>query len=672
MLVGDPPHMGSTVQAIIARVVSEEPQPISAIRHSVPSNVDAAVICALAKTPADRFSSGAEFVGALTNPGFSLPSTEVTAHGHSDGRWKQVAVAGMLASVLFAAFALWGWLRTSPTTDIGVARFHTSFANSPTWGAARHTVAISPDGNRIAHIAAGRGGEDLLHVRQLDQLDAEAMEGTEGALDPFFSPDGRWVGFATVTGLNKVPATGGPPVAVTHFPEPRGAVWTEDDVVYFGSTSGLWRVTADGGAAEQVTTLRAGELLHSRPQLLPEGRGLVFTVATGGLEATQVAIYSTGTEEIFTLFPGLAPHYVESGHLVYGRTDGKLMAVPFDIARLEVLDDPVTLVDGVLVKPTNTMDYALSRNGTLVYLAGAAGDVIDGGLVYVDRSGREYPVPGATAGITPRFSPDGMRIAVGVGEPPTRQVWGYDFTDSTMTPLTFEGHNYYPIWSTDGEFVVYASEHADGADLRIARSDGSGAWETLLSNGGWNYPGACSPDGRYLIYREQDPPTRDDIKSDLMILPLEGDRTPRRFLDLPTSREDAPAISPDGRWLAYNSDLSGQLEVYVNGFPDPGRRRKVSVDGGMSPLWSPDGRELFYCAGDSLLAARVSFTGGFSVLDRTVLFERDCGGWQYYALYDVTPDGQRFIMNRPVDAPDLQFVVVLNWFAEMLEMVERR
>jgi len=675
MLVGDPPHMGSTVQAIIAKVVSEEPQPVSTIRRSVPSNVDAAVICALAKTPADRFGSGAEFVAALTNPAFSLPSTVgVAALVQRERRWKLLAVAGMSAAVLFAAVALWGWLRTPQATDMGVARFQASFTSTTLPGLRRRPLAISPDGNRIAYVTAGREGEDQLYVRRLDQLEAEALEGTNGALDPFFSPDGRWVGFATVHGLKKVPATGGPPVTVIDFPEPFGPVWTEEDVVYFGSTSGLWRVPAGGGEAERVTTLRAGELLHNRPQLLPDGRGLVFTITTGGLEATQVAVYSSATGEITTLFPGLAPQYVASGHLVYGRTDGWLMGVAFGVDRMEVIDDPVMLVDGVLVGPSRTMDYALSRNGTLVYLAGTAGDMTDERWALVDRSGREYPLPGVPDEVvnSPRFSPDGMRIAIGVGLPPTRQVWGYDLADSTITPLTFEGHNYYPIWSADGEYVVYSSETADAVDLRLARSDGSGVWETLLSNGGWNYPGSWSPDGRYLIYREQDPPTRDDIKSDIMILPLEGDRTPWRFLDLPTSREDAPALSPDGRWLAYDSDLSGQYEVYVNGFPDPGRRRKVSVDGGICPVWSRDGQELFYCAGDALVAARVSTTGGFTVQDRNVLFGGLCPGWPYHPNYDVAPDGQSFVIVRPGNPQDVQLVVVLNWFAEMMEMVERR
>ena len=220
--------------------------------------------------------------------------------------------------------------------------------------------------------------------------------------------------------------------------------------------------------------------------------------------------------------------------------------------------------------------------------------------------------------------------------------------------------------------MVYASETSDAVELRMARSDGSGTWETLVSNDGWNYPAAWSPDNQYIIYREQDPPTQEDIKSDIMVLPLEGDRTPRRYLDLPTSREDAPAISPDGQWLAYCSDLTGQYEVYVNGFPEPGRRRKISVDGGTSPIWSRDGRELFYRYGDALVAARVSTSGSFSLQSRTVLFEGNYSEWPYHSDHDVAPGGQRFVMIRRDEAQDLRLVVVLNWIDEMLETVEGR
>jgi serine/threonine-protein kinase len=672
MLVGDPPHMGSTVQAIIAKVVSVEPQPVSQVRHSVPSNVAAAVQCALAKIPADRFGSCAALGEALTDPAFSHPrAAGVAAQARSVVFWRRAAVVGFSVAALFAVVALRGWLRTPRVPEPSVARFQAPFAVGMSWSAQRHSVAVAPGGDRIAYVAAGRGDEQQVRVRQLDRLDAEILEGTEGALDPFFSPDGRWIAFATAFGLKKVQATGGPPVMITEFPEPRGATWTGENLIIFGSTSGLWQVPAAGGAAEQLTKLRAGERLHNRPQLLPAGRGLLFTIASGGVETTQVAAYSAATGEIRTLFPGLAPQYVESGHLVYGRADGQLMVVEFDIIGMRTLGDPVSLVDGVLVKPTNTMDYAVSQNGTLVYLAGAAGVEA---LVLVDRSGRERPVPGVPAGMlyAPRFSPDGTRIVVGFGVPPARQVWVHDLGDSTTTPLTFEGNNYYPVWSADGEHVAYASETAAAVDLRWVRSDGSGTWETLLSNGAWNYPAAFSPDGQYLIYREQDPPTRDDIKTDIMLLPLDGARTPRPFLNFPASREEAPAISPDGRWLAFSSDLSGQYEVYVNGFPDPGRRRKISLDGGMCPVWSRDGRELFYRVGKAVVVATVSTASGFDVLSRTVLFEGNYSEWPYHADHDVAPDGQRFVMVRRDEAQGIRLVVVLNWFTEMRQMTTRR
>jgi len=267
---------------------------------------------------------------------------------------------------------------------------------------------------------------------------------------------------------------------------------------------------------------------------------------------------------------------------------------------------------------------------------------------------------------SPRFSPEGHRVAVGFGIAPIRGIWVYNFSDSTLTPITFEGHNYYPVWSPDGEQVAYSSETSESVDLRWTRSDGTGAWETLLSNGGWNYPGTFSPDGRFLIYREQDPPSREDSKTEIMVLPLEGDRTPYRFLDLPTSREEAPALSPDGRWLAYGSNLSGQYEVYVNGFPDPGRRRKISLDGGHSPVWSRDGSELFYRVGNGLVAAALSTTNGLEVVSRTPLFEGIYVTWPYHADYDVAPDGRHFItVRRGEVVRDGQLVTVLNWVTEL-------
>jgi eukaryotic-like serine/threonine-protein kinase len=671
MLAGAPPYTGSTAQAILVKVLSTDPEPVSRARHSVPANVDAAVSCALAKIPADRFPTVAAFTEALSNPAYAWSGSWNTPASYATvGRWKRWAALGIAGTALLAALALWGWLRPPPAPDRSVVRFSAPFVSGTTWSAMRHALAIAPGGKRMAYVAAGEGVETQLYLRELARLEPEAFPGTEGAMDPFFSPDGRWVGYATTFGLQKIPATGGPPVPIADFPEPRGVTWTAEDVIYFGSTSGLWRVPASGGAPEQVTHLRPGESLHNRPQVLPNGRDLLFTIATGGVESTQVAVYSAADERIAPLFPGLNPKYVESGHLVYGRSDGQLMALPFQADRLEVLGEPVSLVNGVVVKPTHTMEYDLSKTGTLVYLQGTARPQA---MVLVDRIGQERPLSGVVDDNlhSPRFSPDGAQVVVGVGVSPTRGIWVYDFSDSTMVPITFEGHNYYPVWSPDGERVAYSSETDEAVDLRWTRSDGTGSWETLLSNGGWNYPGAFTPDSRYLVYREQDPPSRQDSKTEIMVLPLEGDRTPYRFLELPTSREEAPAISPDGRWLAYGSNLSGQYEVYLNGFPDPGRRRKISVDGGHSPVWSPDGRELFYRVDNGLVGAALSTTNGVEVLSRTLLFEGTYSPWPYHAEYDVAPDGRHFItVRRGEVVEDGQLVTVLNWSMEIQQAME--
>ena len=673
MLAGAPPYTGSTAQAILVKVLSTDPDPVSRARHSVPANVDAAVSCALAKIPADRFPTVAAFTEALSNPAYAWSGSWTTPASYATvRRWKRRAVLGIAGTALLAALALWGWLRPPPVPDRSLVRFSAPFVSGTSWSAMRHAIAVAPGGNRIAHVSVGPEDQTKLYLRELAHLEAEAFPGTEGAMDPFFSPDGRWIGYATIFGLQKVPATGGPPVSIADFPEPRGVAWTPEDLIYFGSTSGLWRVQASGGAPEQVTHLRAGESLHNRPQVLPNGRDLIFTIVTGGVESTRVAVYSGADGRITELFPGLNPKYVESGHLVYGRSDGRLMAVGFRADRLEVVGEPVSLVNGVVVKPTHTMEYDLSKTGTLVYLQGTTWPET---MVLVDRNGQQRPLPGMVDRriSAPRFSPDGAQIVVGVGVPPTRGIWVYEFSDSTMIPITFEGHNYYPVWSPDGERVAYSSETDEGVDLLWTRSDGTGTWETLLSNGGWNYPGAFTPDGRYLIYREQDPPSREDSKTEIMVLPLEGDRTPYRFLELPTSREEAPAMSPDGRWLAYGSNLSGQYEVYVNGFPDPGRRRKISLDGGHSPVWSRDGRELFYLVGNGVVAAALSTTGRVEVLTRTLLFEGPFETWPYHALYDAAPDGRDFVMVRRGEVvEDGQLVTVLNWSTELQQAMAGR
>jgi Tol biopolymer transport system component len=670
MLLGEPPHTGPTAQSIIAKVITDEPRRITKLRKTVPGHVEYAVHRALAKLPADRFATASEFAEALTDrsaaktwPGFAAPA--------EDDAWTRFAVrqtwlrwAVPLSMAVLAVAAAWGWLRPTPAPRPTLARFEITLPAHESWSGRLNAIALSPDGSNIAYVSESAGGQGIF-LRPIDQVEARLLPGTEGALDPFFSPDGQWVGFALVSGLKKVPVAGGPPMTIVEYPEPRGAVWGDDDVIIFGSMSGLWRVPAEGGDAERLTELNAdrGELLHSRPELLPGGRTVLFTIGAGGPEETEVAALSLETSAVTHLFRGMAPRYSETGHVVYGRPDGVLMAVPFDPERLQVTGQQVSLVDNLMVRATETVEFAFSHNGTLLYQRATTAART---LVMVDRSGSEVPlIEGQANYASPRFSPDGTRLAIGVGVPPTRQIWIYEMAEGTMVPLTFEGHNYYPVWTPDGERVTFASETPNSVDLAWIRSDGSGASERLLANGRWNYPESWSPDGRHLLYREQDP----NVQRDIWVLTLDGTSNPRPFFVLP-SQEESPELSPDGRWLAYASDMSGRYEVYVSGFPEPGRRRQVSLDGGTEPVWSRDGSELFYRSGAALVAAAVETTPDFRVQRREVLFEGPYSAWRYHSHYDVLPDGQQFVMIKRVEDEAARLVVVLNWFEELRRVME--
>jgi serine/threonine-protein kinase len=673
MLVGDPPHTGSTAQVVISKVITQEPQRITAVRKAVPPHVEAAVHTALAKLPADRFAGASQFAEALTNPSAVVASAVAAAAPLGATavvglavrhRWLRWGIPLSLA--LLAATSLWGWLRPRPSTDGSPVRFEVVFPASgriASWPGNR--ITLSPDGAHLVYLGEGDRGQQL-YVRPMDQLEARPLFGTEEAGGAFFSPDGRWIGFSDgMRGgrLRKVPLEGGPPTTIVEHDlgsGMRGASWGEDGTIVLGSTTGLWLVRADGGSIEQLTEVDTdrGELQYSSPELLPGGSGVLFHIWNGTLEENQVAVLSFATGEVKPLFGGSSPRYSETGHLVYGRTDGVLMAVPFDPVRLEVTGPAMTLLEGVMVKPSGGMEFDIARNGSLVYLTGAAGR---GEVVIVDRHGgerslRERP----DVFFSPRFSPDGMRLALGIGQPPRGQQWILEIEQEILMPLTFEGNNVYPVWSWDGERVVFASDRDGVLNLFWKPANGSGVAEPLLRSDHWQLPASLSRDGRYLIYRENHP----DTGRDIWFLPLAGDGSPRAYLTTPHD-EYTPQLSPDGRWLAYTSNVSGQDEVYVGAFPDAGAPRRVSADGGTEPQWGPAGRELFYRNGRALMAAAVETTPDFRVRSRAVLFEGPYTHWVYHSNYDVHPDGDRFVMIKPVEAVSTRLVVVLNWFEEL-------
>ena len=452
---------------------------------------------------------------------------------------------------------------------------------------------MSPDGTQLAFVAQPHGGgAPRLYVRRLDQLTATPLAGTDNAVGPFFSPDGQWLGFFAGGRLKKIAVTGGAPVALADAPSARGGSWAEDGTIVFTPTSeniGLWRVPAVGGPAERLTTPAPGEYTHRWPQVLPGGRAVLYTVSTGIGNYTNawlaVQPLPAGTPHIAQrggsygryLPSGLgSPKRAEreGGHLTWVH-DGTLFAAPFDLATLAVTGPAVPVVPGVVSSINNgNAQVEVSHTGTLVYLPGGE-NASAAPLDWLTRDGKTTPLratPANWSGV--QIAPDGRRLAFSLTDAANLDVWTYDAARDALTRLTFDpGVDRNPVWTPDGRRLVYASSRSGGAqNLYWQRADGSGDATRLTTSPNQQYPGSWHPSGRFLAFQE----TRPQTGTDLLILPVEGDEasgwkpgTPTVFLSGPFT-EQQPRFSPDGRWLAYESNESGAFEIYVRPFPGPG------------------------------------------------------------------------------------------------------
>jgi len=677
MLVGDPPHTGSTVQAIIAKVVSAEPQPITDVRHTVPMNVQAAVQKALAKVPADRFARATEFAEALTNPAFTLPTTQAAAvaGAPASGPWKSVAIAASALATVAIIVALWGWLRPIPKP---VSRYSVALPEEEalfTGLVYGSRVAVSPDGSRLVYSGEREQNSRLL-VRDLDQLHATVLSGTDGADYPFISPDGSRVGFYVPSeGAWRVASlSGGPPITIADSgTASSGGSWGSDGYLYFAGNlpgNGLVRVAEAGGAPEAVTMIDStqGEGAHIWPEALPGGRGIVFTVQRGALTNLAewdiaVADLATGTHTV--LLRGVRARYAASGHLLYVTADGTLMVVPFDETTLALTGDAVALVEGLRVGFAGTMDLAVSATGTLFYTTG--GVLGRGGLaelVWVTRDGTAEEIdPGWTGDfLWPKLSPDGTQLVVSILANDEQHIWIKQLDRGPLPRLTFAGTlNYRPAWTPDGRAVAFVSDRGDDSDLYVRRADGSGQAELLLDEEQYIWEVTYSPDGEWLVYRVGGGGGRD-----LYARRMEADSAVA--LMATGYDETSPAVSPNGRWLAYVSNESGRWEVYVRPFPNTNDGRwPVSTDGGSEPVWAHSGRELFYKGNGNLMVVEVLPGATFVTGERRVLFSVQGFRWAtIHQQYDVAPDDQRFVMIRnPEGAEAGQLIVVENFFEEL-------
>jgi serine/threonine-protein kinase len=542
-------------------------------------------------------------------------------------------------------------------------------------------VALSPDGARIAY-AANKDGRTQIYVRALDRLEAKAIPGTAGGAAPFFSPDGQWLAFRQVAGgrtLNKVALGGGAPLTVAEAENFNGGDWGADGQLIFTKAypGPLVRVAVAGGETRDVTSLdiKKEHTTHFVPAYLPGGNAVLFTIGAGGMDSyddAQIAVASIATGDVNVLVQGgTAPQYSPSGHLIYAR-NGTLFAARFDPSRMALTGPPVTVLDGVLMcAATGTAHYRLTPAGSLIYAPGRdlGGDRR---VVWVDRRGNEQslPLPGRSY-LHPRLSPDGRQLAIEI-EGPTHNFWTYDFQRGAMTKMSLDGLSHAPLWTPDGSRITYRIWQPGGFKMWWMPADHSGAQQRLTDIGIMQSASSWSPDGRFLAFTQ----VNIDTGPDVYLLDVQ-DGKPRPLVQTRFA-EGAPRFSPDGAWIAYASNESGRNEVYVQAWPGPGARIQISTDGGTDAVWRRAGGELYYRNGDKMM---VVSTSARSFSKPAMLWQRAyahglgsaCGApGTTSAGYDVTPDGQRFLMLKDDESTPGQIHVVLNWAEEVKRLYKER
>jgi Tol biopolymer transport system component len=581
-----------------------------------------------------------------------------------------LGLGSLLIGLVIASFATW-ILKPSPLQLVSRTVINLPSGQQLAGLVNGLAVALSPDGTRLAYVAR-QDGTQQLYLRALDSLEAKPIPGTDGAVNPFFSPDGQWVGFFAGGKLKKVSVSGGAAITLGDAVEPRGASWGSKGMIAFApSASGrLQQLPDTGGTPQSLTRLEKGEVSHRWPELLPGGKAVLFADGTSGFSFAnaQVVVQLLGAGERRNLIQaGTNPRYAPSGHLVYAQ-GGTLMAVSFDPQRLTATGAAVPVLESVLQSTTNgDAQYSISATGTLVYVPGG----VQSGqskLVWVSRNGAEQPLAApAHAYQSPRLSPDGRRVAVGIQEQEA-QVWLYDLSRDTLTRLTFEGNgNVVTSWTPDGKRIAFSSIKEGPQNLFWQLADGSGGLERLTTSEYTQIPMSWSPDGQLLAFIEVNPTTGYDI----WMLRL-SDRKALPFLRTPFN-ESVPRFSPDGRWLAYISNESGRFEIYIQPYPGPGGKWQISTEGGTEPVWNPNGRELFYRSSNKMMAVDIATQPSFAAGKPRMLF---AGQYEPTPFtnpnYDVSPDGQRFLMLKPneqAEAAPTQINVVLNWFEELKRRV---
>ena len=676
-LTGKRAFEGEDVSDTLASILAREPD-WDTLPETTPWRIQDLLNQCLQKDPHDRLHEIADVrIGvkqALSEPVPILPKEEVRSGRRS--RWR-VAIPWSLTLAITVAAGVGSWILTHPVPQplkkFVITPFLATLADTP-----GNELAISSDGRHIVYRVRDESGKLRLQLRSLDDFVKRMIPGTENFSHPFFSPDGETLALYTPGKLQKMPLMGG--AATTLYEAQlnfRGGSWGHDDTIVFAAEDrGLYRVSAAGGAVEQLAVVNTGkdERGFLYPQILPDGITVLFTIRQDSGNF-RIALLSVETGEQKTVVEGARnARYASTGHLVYSTMPGDtLMAAPFDWARWEVTADPVPVLERVRAVSGAATDYTFSDEGTLVYVPTEGETLVRAARpVWVDRSGREGESVVEELLESPRYprlSPDGRRLTLTTGPSYQGDLWVYDLAGRPPFPLSLEGHNHNAVWAPDGKRVALTSTRDGSGNLHWMPADGRTLDpEVLLTSPTDQLPRSWTPDGRELIFLQTDVESRNN----LMVLSVEGEQEPRVLVDTQyayqTGDNGAGAeLSPDGRWLAYVSAVTGNPEIWVSPYPGPGVPIRISPRGGREPVWEPGGQELFYLEGSKMMAVRISPKGEFSFEPPQMLFE---GNYvqNNRPSYDVSSDG-RFLMIKSAAEESAQINIVLNWFEELKRLV---
>jgi eukaryotic-like serine/threonine-protein kinase len=659
MATGRKAFDGKSQAALISAILKDEPAPVSAVSPMTPPALDRVVKACLAKDPEERFQTahdirlqlqwiaeGGSQVGVPAPVAQRRKSREKLA-------WSLAAAAALTAAVLGV-----GFVRRAPARP-RLVRFEIA---NPEGITTIDTPRISPDGRYLAFNATDTSGKSRIWVRPLNALAAQPLAGTEGTTRPFWSPDSRFLGFFAEGKLKKVDVSGGPPQKICDAPRGSDGSWSPAGVILFDGTGTdpIYRVSAAGGAPVVAVKPDAArkETQVAWPEFLPDGRHFLYMASGQKAEDNAYRVGTLGSTETKPLAPAQTlVTYAPPGYLLFVR-DRTLVAQPFDAKALKTKGEPIPLAEQVGTDSVGLARFSVSRDGTLAYRVGETGDR----FLWLDRSGREGETVGEPGdNHNPAFSPGGERLAFDLGDPRSGRpdIWIRDLKRGVSSRFTFgAGGAFSPVWSPDGRRVVFTV----GDDLFEKAVGGQGEEKPFLKSDGLKFACDWSRDGRYVAYSEEGKETAWDI----WVLPTFGDAKPIQFLKTQFS-ELRPVFSPDGRYLAYQSNESGRFEVYVQSFPGPGGKWQISTAGGNEPQWRADGKELYYRAPDQkVMAVEIQTGNGVTAGTPQPLFQARYDPGIARNHYAPSADGKRFLVVAPLGREAMTpTTVVLNWYSEL-------